>query len=127
MNLIFSENKMKINRKQILESVLDTIKGISDKGYQKRVWIKGEGPEVDDFEETCCNFFDDGDPIIANYKDFEISEHQYHLLKQFRNEFRIFSDENNWPEKFINTPEWEKIVNMAKEVLKAFNHQEVRK
>jgi hypothetical protein len=43
---------MEIDRKQILASILETIKGISDKEYQKRVWIRGEGTEVDDFDET---------------------------------------------------------------------------
>ena len=62
---------MDIDRKQILVSCLETIKDISDKEYQKRVWIRGEGPEVDDFDEAVCDFFGDGDPIIENYKDFD--------------------------------------------------------
>ena len=112
---------MKINRKQILMSVLETIEGISDKEYQKRVWIRGEGPECADFVETCCNFFGDGDPLIENYKDFGISESQYHLLKKFRDDFRAFSDANDWPEEFIDTPEWARIMEMAKEVVEAFH------
>ena len=114
---------MEINRNQILISVLETIEGISDKEYQKRVWIHGEGPECDDFDETCCNFFGDGDPLLENYKAFEITEHQYTVLKKFRDRFRAFSDENYWPHEFIDAPEWEKITEMAKEVLKAFNYQ----
>ena len=114
---------MEIDRRQILISVLETIEGISDKEYQKRVWIKGEGTQVDDFDETCCNFFGDGDPLIERYKEFGITESQYQLLKGFRDEFRIFSDENNWPPEFIDTPEWEKIMNLAKEVLEVFHYQ----
>lgn len=111
------------DRKYILKEHLRNISHISDKEYQKRIWIKGEGPEVDDFDETCCNFFGDGDPILENYKEFGLTEVQYHLLKKFRDEFRAFSDENYWPPKFIDTPEWSRIVNLAKEVLKAFNYQ----
>jgi len=114
---------MGINRNQILISFLETIEGISNKEYQKKVWIRGEGPECDDFDETCCNFFGDGDPIIENYKDFGITDSQHRLLVQFRDKFRAFSDENNWPQEFIDTPEWEKIMEMAKEVLKAFNYR----
>lgn len=114
------------DRKQILISVLETIEDISDKEYQKRVWIRGEGPEVDDFDETCCNFFGDGDPLLENYKDFGLTESQYFLLKKFRDKFRVFSDENYHPYKFINTSEWEKITEMAKAVLKAFNYKKVR-
>jgi hypothetical protein len=113
---------MEINRKQILESFLETTEGISDKEYQKKVWIRGEGPEVDDFDETCCHFFDIGDPILKKYKDFGLTEHQYQVLKKFRDQFEIFSDENDFPELFIDTPEWAKIINMAKDVLKAFNY-----
>ncbi|MCX6989874.1 MAG: hypothetical protein NTX49_02235 [Chlamydiae bacterium] len=114
---------MEIDRKQILISILETIEGISDKEYQKRVWIRGEGSQVDDFDETCCNFFGDGDPLIEHYKDFGITESQRQLLKKFRDEFRIFSDEKNWPAEFIDSPEWEKIMNLAKEVLEAFHYQ----
>ncbi len=80
-------NKAKI---QILTSVLETINNISDKKYQKKIWIHGEGPEVDDFDETCCNFFGDGDPLLENYKDFGLTEFQYLVLKKFRNNFRSF-------------------------------------
>ena len=72
---------MEINRNQILISVLETIEGISDKEYQKRVWIRGEGSQVDDFDETCCNFFGDGDPLIEHYKDFGITESQRQLCQ----------------------------------------------
>jgi hypothetical protein len=111
------------DRKQILNSVLETIEGISDKEYQKRVWIRGAGPEVDDFDETCCNFFGDGDPILENYKEFGLTEAQYLVLKKFRDNFRAFSDENYWFPEFIDTPEWAKIMDLAKDVLKAFNFQ----
>lgn len=111
------------DRKQILNSVLETIEGIADKEYQIRVWIRGEGPEVDDFDETCCNFFDDGDPLLENYREFGITETQYLVLKEFRDEFRVFSDENYWPPDFIDTFEWAKIMNLAKDVLKVFNFQ----
>lgn len=117
---------MEIDRKQILESCLDIIEGISNKEYQKRVWIRGEGPEVDDFDETVCNFFQDGNGIIEDYKDFGLTEKQYHILVKFREAFEAFCDGPGLtyylPELFIDTPEWYKIVEMAKEVLKAFNY-----
>jgi len=93
---------------------------ISDKEYQKRVWIRGEGPEVDDFDETVCHFFQEGDGIIEKYKDFGLTKHQYQLLKKFRDHFKTFSDDNDFPELFIDTPKWAQIINMAKNVLKSF-------
>jgi len=111
------------DKRYILSQHLKNIWGISCKEYQTRVWIRGDGPEWDDFDETCCHFFDDGDPILENYEDFGISESQYQILRKFRDKFRIFSGKNHWPPDFINTPEWDEIVNMAKEVLAAFDYK----
>lgn len=113
-------------RKYILREHLRNIHGISDKEYQKRVWIRGEGPECDDFTETVCHFFDDGDPILKKYEDYNITKTQYSILKKFRNEFESFCDSPvrpYLPDEFISTPEWTTITEMAKEVLKAFNYQ----
>lgn len=117
---------MKIDRKQILNSVLETIEGISNKNYQERVWIRGEGPEVDDFDETACHFLHEGSGVLEKYKDFEISEAQYLQLKKFREKFEAFSDEHSYEPAFIDTPEWDEIREMAKDVLKAFNYSQKR-
>lgn len=114
---------MEINKRQILISFLETIQCISDKEYQKRVWIQGEGPEIDDFDETCCNFFGDGDPLLEKYKEFGITESQHRILKQFRDEFRIFSKKHYWPSEFIDTPEWEKVIETARNALRAFDYK----
>jgi predicted transcriptional regulator len=87
---------------------------------QKRVWIRGEGSEWNDFDETCCNFFGDGDPILKNYQAFGMTDAQYAILKKFRDAFRLFADASDFPEEFIDTPEWEEITRMAKAVLQAF-------
>jgi hypothetical protein len=108
-------------KKCILGSYLDTIRGLSDKVYQKRIWICGEGPECDDFTETCCHFSDFEGIVLNEYKEFGITDSQYVLLKKFVDVFDGFSDLNNHPEEFIDTPEWNRITEMAKEVLKAFN------
>jgi hypothetical protein len=115
-------NHINADKNYILSEYLRNISIIADKKYQLRVWIKGEGPEVNDFDETVCHFFDDGDPILNNYKKYGITDIQYHLLKEFRDEFRVFADENDFPEEFIDTPEWAKIMDTAKDVLKAFNY-----
>jgi len=107
-------------KKQILKSFLETIDGISDKNYQRRVWIKGEGPEVDDFDETVCHFSQECDGIIEKYKDFGLTEDQCQLLKKFREQFKAFYYENDLPEEFIDTPEWAQIIDLSKDVLKAF-------
>lgn len=113
---------MEINRKAVVEGFLDNLYRISNKEYQIRIWIEGAGPECHDFDEAVNDFFGDGDPILENYQDYGLSQNQYRLLKRFRDEFRVFADKNDFPVLFINTPEWKIIVDMAKDVLKAFNY-----
>ncbi len=57
------------DKKYILNKHLRNISHIASKEYQEMVWIRGEGPEVDDFDETACHFFDDRDPILKNIKN----------------------------------------------------------
>ena len=90
------------DRKYILNEFLKNISHISDEEYQKRIWIRGEGPECDDFDETVCHFFDDGKPILKNYKDYHITENQYNLLIKLYKEFDDFSANNHWPPEFIS-------------------------
>ncbi|MCF7806704.1 MAG: hypothetical protein K9M07_05010 [Simkaniaceae bacterium] len=114
---------MDIDRKQILESCLETIEGIADKEYQKKIWIRGEGPEVDDFNETTCNFFQDGNGIIQNYKDFSLTHEQYQILRKFRDAFESFCSKYEVDnESMLNHPEWTKITEIANEVLKVFDY-----
>ena len=114
------------NKKKILQSFLETIEWISDREYQRKAWIRGEILETD-FDETVNFFFDDVDPILENYKGFRITDSQYQILKNFRDKFRMFSDNNNWPHQFIDTPEWHKVTEMAKEVLEAFDYKSQKK
>ena len=93
------------DKKKILEGFIDIFTRIASREYQKRIWVDGEGPEFDDFDDTVNDFFLECDSILENYKDFGVGESQYKILKKFRDQFRTFSDENNWPPKFIDTPE----------------------
>lgn len=112
------------DKNQILMSLLETIEGISNKEYQQRVWIRGEGPEIDDFDETVCHFFQEGDGIIQRYKEFDLEKKQYKLLNDFRYKFKDFCARNDSPIEFIDTPEWENIRKKAKELLKVFHYKE---
>ncbi len=108
-------------KKDILKQYLRYISHISDKEYQIRKWIHGEPPGTD-FDEMVCQFIDIGDPILANYKKFQITENQYLILKQFRDKFSDFADSHNSPSDFIDTPEWTEITEMAKRVLRVFSY-----
>ena len=113
---------MALDRNRILQQFLTLISDISDKEFQMRVWIKGIGPECINFDETCDHFFIGGVDVIKNYKDYGITEHQHEILEEFKILFRKFSNDNDFPELFINSPEWQHVVDEAKKVLKAFNY-----
>ena len=113
---------MALDRNYILQQFLRLISHISDKEFQMRVWIKGIGPECIDFDETCDYFFVEGVDVIKNYKDYGITEHQHEILEEFKILFRKFSNDNDFPELFINSPEWQQVVDKAKKVLEAFNY-----
>lgn len=116
-------------RKQILEEFLYNLDIISSKSYQKRVWIEARGPEVHSFDDAVCDFFDLGECIFDNYQIYKLTEMQQKILSEFRKEFESFIDGPRpyLPEEFIDTPEWEKITSLAKDVLKAFHYQNKRK
>jgi len=107
----------------ILSDFLRIISHISDNEYQKRIWILNKGPECQAFDDAVCDFFDLGECIFEDYVGYKITHKQQQILNQFRNEFEKFSDDHDFPEEFIDTPEWAKIMDMAKEVLKAFDYK----
>lgn len=120
---------MKLNneeKRHTLNEYLRHISHFADREYQKRVWIRGEGPECQAFDDAVCDFFDIGDPILDESKEFGITESQYVLLMKLRDEFKKFSDAYDLPEEFIDTPEWQRIMKFAKEVLEHFNYHKNR-
>lgn len=116
---------MELDRKKILESHLETIQGLSSREYQQRVWVRGEGPECDDYTETICHFFDDGDPIINDYKSYNITENQLSSLLKLRQMLNEFNSKIRFRlgPNFLDSQEWRNIIVQAKEVLAAFNYR----
>jgi len=113
------------DRRQILDSFIENIAGMSDKKYQERVWVRAEGPECDDIDDTICDFFDE-DYVLEKYQDFGITEKQYELLMKLHGKLRKFTDtygvysSEKSTEKLIVLPQWQEIRDLSKKVLKAF-------
>jgi hypothetical protein len=114
---------MKINRQQIKEALFRVIDHIADKEYQRRIWIMGLGPEVDDFDETVCNFVDPADDVIKNFKEYNLTKNQAQVLERFHEIFVAFANKNDFPFEFIDTPEWQHVIDEAKKVLEAFHYK----
>ena len=113
---------MEIDVKNVIKMILENIYVISDKEYQERVWIRGEGPECDSFCDTVNDFSNDVDPVLEDYQFYGLTKIQYSFLKRFRMNFKIFYKEHHWEPEFIDSPEWHRITEMAKEVLKVFDY-----
>ena len=111
------------DKKYIVNEFLRSIKGISDKEYQKRIWIQGKGLNVMISTKHATAFFPVAEDIIENYTNFKLTEAQLAILKQFYKEFDEFSDENDFAFEFIDSPWWAKIMERAKEVLVAFDYK----
>jgi hypothetical protein len=109
-------------RNYILKEFLRDLFHISNKEYQRRIWIRGEGPECDDFDELVCRYSSSADSIFTEREKYGISDFQLDTLKKFHKEFKKFWEKNDLPQLFIDTPEWTKITLMAKEVLHAFGY-----
>ena len=111
----------------MLINVLKTVRDLSDKDYQRRVWIEGKGPECDDLGDTADFFIDVGGSVLKKHKDFGITESQYRLLFALWTDFKHFflsPERPCFPNEFIDTPEWTQITEMAKKTLKAFGWEQ---
>lgn len=107
-------------------NTLSAVYAVSDKEYQKRVWIKGIGPECDSFDETSECILGDAWDILQEHHLFGMTEHQYRVFKKFQDEYKVFCDLPNLiyciPERFIDTPEWTRVTELANEVIRSFNY-----
>jgi tetratricopeptide (TPR) repeat protein len=113
--------KERIRKKRILESFLGTLEEIPDEDCQEKVWILAEEPEHDDFIETIYHFFEGGDGILERCEGLGLTNEQYHLLVRFRDQLDQFVKRSN---SFLEqASERDKIREMAKEILKAFNYR----
>ena len=114
------------DRKQILDSFIENIACMSDKEYQERVWVRAEGPECDDIDDTICDFFDEA-YVLEKYKDFGITGRQNELLMTLHGKLRKFTDaygvysSDKSTEKLIVLPQWKEIRDISKKILSAFN------
>jgi hypothetical protein len=113
------------NKKQILDSFLKNVACISDQNYQERVWVRAEGPECDDIDDTVCDFFDES-YVLEKYKEFEITDNQHQLLmtlndklRKFADKFKIYSPEKSTAQ-LIQLPQWQEIREISKNTLRSF-------
>lgn len=110
----------------VIQRLLKNIYSISDTEYQRRVWIRGEGPECSDYGETVCNFFSCMRGIISHCDEYHFTHDQLAALLKFQKDFDYFELNYECPMDCFedeDNPEWAKIREEAKEVLQTFNYK----
>jgi hypothetical protein len=56
-----------MDRETWLRRILEAIRDLADEEYQERVWVRGNGPEVDSSTEAVCRLVEDYD--LATFLD----------------------------------------------------------
>ena len=93
--------------------LLSVIRDLADESYQERVWVRGEGPEVDSLTETICRFFDDFD---ANglLRTSALSTSQREKLRDLRNALDPFLTKSQGDDRLaIRGAEWQNVRRCA--------------
>ena len=120
---------MSSNRIRLIERLIEALECLSDRSYQERVWIRGEGPEIDDYDEAVCEFSFVVDIINESYRDYGLTDIQHQALNNYKDKFDSFSHglalDLYLPINFIDTEEWDVIMNGAKELLQILHIDEI--
>jgi hypothetical protein len=114
-----------MDRETWLRRILDATRDLADEGYQQRVWVRGEGPEVDSSTEAVCRLVDDYD--LATFldeaaKNAWVSKDQIAALQRL--DVALARHASNGEDADdatrIQSPGWKKIRKLAKATLEAF-------
>lgn len=107
--------------------LLDSIKRIADLEYQHKSWIEGSIPNnVDCWEETMCQFFDDAsiddllEEIDPNYGWSDKQIEELWKLRNILDDYCEATPKYMNPRDVLSDPRWHKVVACAKETLQAF-------
>jgi len=100
----------------------DELEIISNAQYQKRVWVKGNGPECDCYIENMCRLGGDYDCLFEAPKEFGYTEEQLNLLTQLWTLLDEYDEPGEGTDaEIVNDPEWDKIRQFAKKTLESIS------
>lgn len=121
---------MKWNEKGIIGVIktllINSIESLKDEEYQKRVWFRAEGPEVDSYEDSIIHFLTYShhilnDPSAINF----IGEDRYNLIKKLNKLIRMHLNSSQSKmedvdcleeEELLNDPKWQDIIALTSEL-----------
>lgn len=113
-----------------LDSLCDTIGSFADIEYQRRVWVRGEGPEIDSFVEAMCRLYDDlsFEEILEEATTGKrLGPNQLVALQNFKVALRTFDRANREitgspsvrDASIVNHPQWPNVCQQAAVALAA--------
>jgi hypothetical protein len=114
-----------MDRETWLRRILDATRDLADERYQERVWVRGEGPEVDSSTEAVCRLIDDYDlpTFLAEAAEKAwISKDQLTALERLEAALARYADkgEDGDDATRIQSPGWQKLRELAKATLETF-------
>ena len=107
------------------QQVKSCLKELSDRPFQERVWVKGDGPEKSSYVEVVCQLFDDTglgeelekeDQPVFSPKADETLRDLSGLINKI--DYKLGS------EKIINLPVWPRVMELSHRALKILERQE---
>jgi hypothetical protein len=111
-------------QEEFYKTLLSKIESVSDKEYQRKDWIPSEGRVSPKFDETAMYILEIGDSVLDEDQDYGLNDIQRYSLERFRNElleFGLSIGRYHYVRDFIDTPEWTRVTEMAKDVLIVLN------
>jgi hypothetical protein len=114
-----------MDRETWLKRILDATRDLADERYQERVWVRGEGPEVDSGTEAICRLVDDYDlaAFLAEAADKDwVSDDQLTALRRLDAALarHASNGEDADDATRIQSPGWQEVRKLAKATLEAF-------
>lgn len=109
----------------ITKNIYDDIIELSDLNLQRKLWLneKNDTGLISSHVEVMCRLFDDyqfDDFVDKASSEVGLSENTIRELKKLRGLLNNYNEKES-DEEIINDPEWGKIAEQAKMVLKEWN------
>jgi hypothetical protein len=120
-----------MDRDTWLERILEVMRALGDAPYQERVWVRGEGPEVDSSAEAISALLDDYDLaglLSASRRKRWLSKDQLSTLQAFEtavSDCLTRDDDRTSDSVRIATPECLALQQLARRTLEAFAPHQV--
>jgi len=104
-----------------IDQLADVFSALSDRSFQERVWLRGEGPEVSSFDEEVCGLQDkDLDGFIERCSDWNLDPSLASELRSYDVALmEIVRDvgPNARPETVLDDPRWPALREAARRIV----------